>query len=93
MVRPGKARVCDQPAEARPARVFDIAEERIQVADAIRENRQRIDTRVTQVLLGPELVSDEGTGRGERLIVDQSLGGMVGDLKSFDALVHGCLLK
>src|SRR4051812_12174856 len=49
---PRKAWVRDEPAEARPARVLLIAVKRIQVADAVREDDDRVRARIAQILFG-----------------------------------------
>jgi hypothetical protein len=58
-MRPREARVRDQAAEARPARVLEIAVQRVQVAHAVSEYGDRIDARVAKVLLGAQLVADQ----------------------------------
>jgi hypothetical protein len=92
-MRPREARVRDEAAEMRPARVFEIAIKRVEVADAVREDGDRVDARVAQVLLGAQLVADERARRGERFVVDQAFGCGVRDIDSFCGLVHVRVLR
>ena len=90
---PREARVRDQAAEARPARVLEIAVERVQVADAVAEDGDRVHARVAQILLGAQLAADQRAGRGHRCFVDQAFGRFVGDLESARLFTVACSLS
>src|SRR4051812_21786284 len=82
-----KAGMRDQAAEARPARVFLVAVEWIEIADAVRKNDDRVRARITQVLLRPQLAADELERSTHALLVDESFGSFFRDVE-FDSIVH-----
>ncbi len=88
VVGPRKARVRDQAAEARPARVLLVAVQRIQVADAVRKNDDRVRARIAQVLLGPQLAADEFQRRAHALLADEAFGRFFRNVE-FYPVVHG----
>ena len=67
----------DQAAEAGPARIFLIAEQGIEVADAVRKIGDRIDAGIAQILLGAQFrpISARAAARDSGVIMPSAACG------------------
>ena len=90
VVGPREAGVRNQAAEARPARVFLVTIKRVQVADTVREDDDRIGAGVAQILFRAQFAADQIACSRHTRFIDQTLGGLFADVQ-FRVCTHAFL--